>query len=933
MIRHVSRCKELTKRLYQGVETEWIVIHYFFDFRARKEGNSVRNTFEGLLRSLLFQLHSTLADYGKNEGLEDPIASSKGIEQHWSVRVLRHKFKILLAQCPNPICIFVDGLDEYADGQDDFETQQWDLAIFLQEIAEPRTKLCIASRPESVFLSAFARIPTLTMQDFNHEGIQKYVDLTLYESLAESGFYENDEVVALARDITRRADGVFLWAHFAMCELRNGWARGEDLELSSLYQRLDRVPTALDEIYSRILKRLRPDDRKSACVMLQLVCFACRTLSLEALWAATMRAEGQVARTETGMHLQRFEARVLAITGGILEIFWGARPMLDDSTSDEPMSDRNQAHRETDGNREVYGDVEGYSDQQDYEDEEMYQDDNDRRNEQNNGSDEATWSASSRRSSPCQVTWNRKGLYVDLIHRTVQDFLDSKGWSELADSARAVATQPHIMWLLVCSQELFGLDIRAEELQPAESRFDNHPDNPVRRFTSSLDNRANRDYFMSDLNMQKLRIQHGDGTDPLLQQYAALFVLHHASNVEKKAGVSSYDIMHPSMTDSFLRLHKHYWVRKHGDWNRYCEYCHPRLELTHPLHLAITHGLVSYVSDFLASNENRPLPEAIIMKSRFIGPHSDEESVRLGDYVEIEVRVGLQELAVRCHGIYHTHDTAITIPLLAAIFRHRAVIDDAAIVVALQKSSNFVVIQWLLQRRSAGPIILAPPGLRYSDAFEEPRKKVLLSHSRAISINTHDMPQLLASQPNVGPLWIVARRHPVFPPAECRGIAAILEILITRGEDINGTCGPFGTALHAVVSQLCHDPSSLSRARPLLDRGADVNASGPYGNPLEFLWLLLFTNDLDDDEWRFSLINSLLKRGAVNNQPDPNGMVPSRQQMLNFTQLTYEEHLEAKRNYLGEYANVRAALRDYPWAAKTTARSYGSKQQPIIITD
>lgn len=885
-----------------------------------------------------------LADYGKNEGLENPMAFPKGIEQHWSMGVLRHKFKILLAQCPNPICIFVDGLDEYADGQDDFETQQWDLAIFLQEIAEPRTKLCIASRPESVFLSAFARLPSLKMQDFNHEGIQKYVDLTLYESLAESGFYENDEVVALARDITRRADGVFLWAHFAMCELRNGWARGEDLELSSLYQRLDRVPTALDEIYSRILKRLRPDDRKSACVMLQLVCFACRTLSLEALWAATMLAEGQVATIKTGMHLQRFEARVLAITGGTLEMFWGARLRhdrrrervsyisIDDSTSEDSKSDETQEHRQNDGNGEVYGDMEGYSDQQDHENGDVHQDDHDRRNEQDNGSNEATRSASSSRSSPDQETWECKGFYVSLIHRTVQDYLDSKGWSELVDSAQAIAAESHIMWLRVCSQELFGLDIKAEELRPAESRFDNHPDNPVRRFTSSLDRRANRDDFMSDLNMQKLGIQHGDGTDPLLQQYAALFVLHHASNVEKKAGVSSYDIMHPSMTDSFLRLHKHHWVRKDVDRHWNCEYCvapNPRLELTHPLHLAITHGLVSYVSDFLASNENRPLPEAIIMKSRFIGPHSDEESVRLGDYVEIEVRVGLQELAVRCHGIDHTHDTAITIPLLAAIFRHRAVIDDAAIVVALQKSSNFVVIQWLLQRRNAGPMILAPPGLRYSTAFEGQYTRY--HGSRWISINTHDMPHLLASQPNVGPLWILACRRPYFSQPESECVAAILETLVTRGEDINGTCGPFGTALHAVVSQLHIGYRSL--ARLFLDRGADVNASGPYGNPLEFLWLLLFTNDLDDDEWRFILINPLLERGAVNNQPDPNGMVPSRQQMLNNTQLTYEEYLEAKRNYLGEYANVRAALRDYPWAAKTTARSYGSKQQPIIIID
>ena len=171
LIHHLTQNKEVITRLSQILEADWITVRHFFDFRARIEGKSVRNTFQGFLRSLLFQLISTTAGIVRNDDIGQNY-SERHVEQHWSDGDLFKRLKICLNESPRPICIFVDGVDEYASGLDDIEDRQWDLVDFLKDISGPRSKLCIASRPEKVFLTAFAQVPSLRMQDWNHEGIQ-----------------------------------------------------------------------------------------------------------------------------------------------------------------------------------------------------------------------------------------------------------------------------------------------------------------------------------------------------------------------------------------------------------------------------------------------------------------------------------------------------------------------------------------------------------------------------------------------------------------------------------------------------------------------------------------------------------------------------------------------------------------------------------------
>ena len=81
-----------------------------------------------------------------------------------------------------------------------------------------------------------------------------------------------------------------------------------------------------------------------------------------------------------------------------------------------------------------------------------------------------------------------------------------------------------------------------------------------------------------------------------------------------------------------------------------------------------------------------------------------------------------------------------------------------------------------------------------------------------------------------------------------------------------------------------------SASGALIERGADVNAPGPFGNPLEFTWLLA-----NEDKptlpsfYIWERIRFLIEHGAINNREDPNGCVPSREWMLLFCVSEYDQ--------------------------------------------
>jgi hypothetical protein len=144
-----------------------------------------------------------------------------------------------------------------------------------------------------------------------------------------------------------------------------------------------------------------------------------------------------------------------------------------------------------------------------------------------------------------------------------------------------------------------------------------------------------------------------------------------------------------------------------------------------------------------------------------------------------------------------------------------------------------------------------------------------------------------------GPLWAIGERNQDIDKsflADPEEILGISDLFLKRGEDINSRCGPGGTFLHAFVCCFPYHPghSTTSGYIYLTDhvklffakcvaRGADLEATGPHGNVLEYTWKQAHV----DFQRRHSFfIKVLVDLKVPNSIRDPNGQIPSRERML-----------------------------------------------------
>jgi len=307
LIQHIKSHDRILSLLGRSNDMEWRILYFFFDFRGAK---SITNNSEGLLRSLLFQLIESVPhlDTSGIEKLERGHASS------WHESELRDALRVTLRSVSGGICIFIDGLDEY-------EGNLRHLIEFLtglsasDRVARKSIKICISSRPEPIPSLLLRDLPSLSMSAHNAGGITSYCRQILKDLDIELSYF--------SESIAKRAEGVFLWARFAIEELIQGVSEGEDhLELLN---RLDSFPQDLEDVYDRMLSRLDISATKECMIMLQLVCFEKRFESLNCweLHAATRFAVDKTlilpesVKCETG---QKPHERIVAKSCGFLEL-------------------------------------------------------------------------------------------------------------------------------------------------------------------------------------------------------------------------------------------------------------------------------------------------------------------------------------------------------------------------------------------------------------------------------------------------------------------------------------------------------------------------------------------------------------------------------------------------------------------------------------
>ncbi|KAG4262773.1 hypothetical protein FPRO03_10136 [Fusarium proliferatum] len=238
-----------------------IIAHFFW-----KPGSMMQHSFKGLLCSLL-RLILKKDKSISNSSLQRMIKEKDGKESpsDWDQRELRDLLLNFHNHSSQPVCIFIDALDEISPEQDTLDTLH-----ILRALISPTIKLCVSSRPERLFRLHLQDKPSLEIHKLTGPDIKQYSKVSIRDSilLEPQGLKVSD----LARQIGRMSQGVFLWAVLVTRSLIRGINNGDSR--SDIYRRLNSTPQDLMDLYRDIVMRSAADRhlyQQSASMIFNLV--------------------------------------------------------------------------------------------------------------------------------------------------------------------------------------------------------------------------------------------------------------------------------------------------------------------------------------------------------------------------------------------------------------------------------------------------------------------------------------------------------------------------------------------------------------------------------------------------------------------------------------------------------------------------------------
>jgi len=303
-----------------------MLVYFFFDFRA---GTGIANIPVGMLRSLLLQLVEKSSDVGQY--VLDKCGHRTGGDWPELEAELIDLLCDSLQSQKRYVCGFIDGLDEYKGCLRKL------VGTILQLQQRSQMKLCLASRPEPEIQSKLQKA-SLSMQEHNAGTIRAYT----YAAFSElEPFTNQQKLQSLAQNIERDADGVLLWARFAVDEFVCAILQG--LPLEDAFIRLNTFPPELEAFYARTLHRLNSAQKLQAAVIFFMVehwdgsfgeCSTSRSLETEDLMMLCSRTLQKLDPAKnfcSDITEERFKLYIHAMLRGLVEFVpqdHGTRPVL-----------------------------------------------------------------------------------------------------------------------------------------------------------------------------------------------------------------------------------------------------------------------------------------------------------------------------------------------------------------------------------------------------------------------------------------------------------------------------------------------------------------------------------------------------------------------------------------------------------------------------
>ncbi|KAI4599045.1 hypothetical protein KJ359_002462 [Pestalotiopsis sp. 9143b] len=155
------------------------------------------------------------------------------------------------------------------DGIDEYEGDHIEIVNLLTSVERcTDAKFLVSSRPIPVCVDAFSHFPHLNLQDLTRNDIRGYTEGLLRERLESRHGEEWESFVEAVAD---KSCGVFLWVILVVRSLLSGLQNFDNID--ELWQRLDEFPSELRDLYAAMFRLMPPAYKKQASEFFQ-ICLA-----------------------------------------------------------------------------------------------------------------------------------------------------------------------------------------------------------------------------------------------------------------------------------------------------------------------------------------------------------------------------------------------------------------------------------------------------------------------------------------------------------------------------------------------------------------------------------------------------------------------------------------------------------------------------------
>ena len=239
---------------HSSPENEIMIVSFYLWL----SGSKLQRSPKGFLCSIVRQI--MLNDSNLLERLinQNETLLAKRCTVDWSIGEVSGVLKKAISITSRTICIFVDGLDEFHQ-DDDIDT----LLDVVEGFSEStNVKVCVSGRPENYLVSRSARYPKIRLQDLTANDIESCIRDGLEKARVNCrpASISVEHFENIVKSMIDKADGVFLWIHYALSSLIRG-IKNED-DFNHLQHRTDELPSGMQQLYRQMWKWLNGDQQR-----------------------------------------------------------------------------------------------------------------------------------------------------------------------------------------------------------------------------------------------------------------------------------------------------------------------------------------------------------------------------------------------------------------------------------------------------------------------------------------------------------------------------------------------------------------------------------------------------------------------------------------------------------------------------------------------